>query len=107
MGQLRQDYQEFTRRGAEVIALGPDGPHAFQRFWEQHDMPFVGLADVKSRVADQYAQEVNLLKLGRMPALFVIDRSGRVRYVHYGEAMQDTAKNAEVLDILDQLNKEK
>jgi peroxiredoxin len=100
---LRQDFQQFVKRGAEVIALGPDGANAFRRFWEENDIPFIGLADLKSRVADMYAQEVNLLKLGRMPALFVIDREGRVRYVHYGEAMQDTAINADVLAVLDQL----
>lgn len=104
---MRQDYEEFTRRGAEVIALGPDGPNVFQRFWQENAMPFIGLADIRSRVADTYAQEVNLLKLGRMPASFIIDRSGRVRYVHYGEAMHDTAKNAEVLEVIDQLNEEK
>ena len=104
---MRQDYQEFTKCGAEVIALGPDGLNAFSRFWEENGIPFIGLADFRSRVADTYAQEVNLLKLGRMPASFVIDRSGRVRYVHYGEAMQDTAKSADLLAVLDQLNAEK
>jgi len=107
MAQLRQDYEEFKKRGAEVVALGPDGPNAFVRFWQENDMPFVGLSDVRSRVSDMYAQEVNLLKLGRMPATFVIDRAGSVRYVHYGEAMQDTAKVAELLQVLDQLNEEK
>jgi len=106
MGQLRQDYEEFKKRGAEVIALGPDGQNAFIRFWKENDMPFIGLSDAGSRVADMYAQEVNLLKLGRMPATFVIDLQGRVRYVHYGEAMQDTAKNADILGVLDRLNEE-
>lgn len=106
LGQLRKDYQQFTTRGAEILALGPDGTNAFRHFWDDNQMPFIGLSDVKSKVADLYYQEVNLLKLGRMPALFVIDRKGLVRYLHYGEAMQDTAKNAEVLAILDQLNTE-
>ena len=106
MGQLRQDYQEFVNRGAEVIAVGPDGPNAFRRFWEENNVPFIGLSDMKSRVADMYAQEVNLLKLGRIPASFVIDREGCVRYVHYGDSMQDTARNAEVLAVLDELNAE-
>ena len=98
---MRQDYPEFSRRGAEILILGPDGPNAFKRYWAENEMPFTGLADIKSKVAAQYDQEVNWLKLGRMPALLVIDREGRIRYRHYGSSMADIPKNAEVLAILD------
>ena len=101
---MRQDYAEFTRRGAEILALGPDGPKAFKRFWEAQGMPFPGLADVGSKVAGQFGQEVNWLKLGRMPAIFIIDREGLIRYSHYGQSMQDIPENAEVLAALDRIN---
>jgi len=103
---LRQDYDQFTARGAEILALGPDGPRAYQRYWEQEQMPFPGMADIHSRVASQYDQEVNLLKMGRMPAMFVIDRQGQIRYSHYGESMQDIPANQAILDVLDALNRE-
>jgi hypothetical protein len=45
-------------------------------------MPFVGLADLRSRVANQYFQAFNLLKLGLMPALFIIDRQGQICFSH-------------------------
>ncbi len=106
MAQLRQDQAEFVRRGVEVIILGPDGPRAFKRYWSEHEMPFIGLADVGSKVADRYAQEVNLIKLGRMPALFIIDKQGKIRFVHYGEAMSDIPPNDLVLEALDQLLEE-
>jgi peroxiredoxin Q/BCP len=63
-------------------------------------MPFTGLSDVGSKIADLYSQEVNLLKLGRMPALFVIDRDGRVVYSHHGSSMSDIPSNEEVLGVL-------
>lgn len=103
MAQLRQDYDLFHQRGAEIIALGPDGPNAFKRYWESEQIPFIGLPDIKSRISDIYYQEVNLLKLGRMPAIFVIDRQGMIRYAHYGDSMKDIPPNQEILDILDQL----
>ncbi len=106
MAQLRQDYEEFTRRGAEIIALGPDGPRAYQRFWESEQMPFIGMPDIKSRIADAYYQEVNLFKLGRMPAVFVIDRDGIIRHKHYASSMSDIPDNQEILRIIDQINKE-
>ena len=87
----------------ELLVLGPDGPNAFRRYWEENDMPFIGLADIRSRVAEQYYQEVNLFKLGRMPALFVIDLHGAIRYAHYGDSMSDIPENEEVFAVLDEI----
>lgn len=56
-----------------------------------------------SKVADQFYQEVNLWKLGRLPAIFVIDRQGKVRYAHYGDSMADIPANETVLAVLDQI----
>ena len=70
-------------------------------------MPFIGMADIRSKVADTFFQEVHWLKLGRMPALFVIDRKGVIRYAHYGDSMADIPPNEEVLAVLDGLIKEK
>jgi peroxiredoxin len=100
---LRQDHALFEQRGAAVLVIGPDGPNAFRKYWEENELPFPGLADLRSRVADQYYQEVNLFKLGRMPALFIIDPQGQVRYAHYGDSMKDIPPNEEVLSILDSL----
>jgi peroxiredoxin len=103
---LRQDYAQFLELNAEVIAIGPDGPNAFRRYWQENDMPFPGLADIRSRVADQYYQQVNLFKFGRMPALFVIDQHGIIRFAHYGDNMADIPSNASVLALLVDLNRE-
>ena len=103
---MRQDYADFVARSAEVLIVGPDGPRAFQRTWEKEAFPFPGLADPRHTVADLYRQEVNLLKLGRMPAVLVIDRSGQIRYQHYGESMSDIPLNQEILGLLERLNEE-
>lgn len=66
-------------------------------------MPFIGCADIKSKVADTFFQEVNLLKLGRMPAMFVIDRQGVIQFSHYGNAMSDIPENKVVFKVIDTL----
>jgi peroxiredoxin len=105
MAQLCQDYQLFAQRNTEVLILGPDSPNAYKRHWKQENMPAVGLADVKSKIADLYYQKVNLLKLGRMPAQFIIDLQGIIQYAHYGNSMSDIPSNVSMLERLDQLQK--
>ena len=101
-----QDHAEFTARGAAVIALGPDGPNAFRRYWSENQIPFTGCPDIRSKVADSFYQEVNLFKLGRMPAIFVIDQAGQVRFNHYGDSMADIPENSTILSVLDQIRQE-
>jgi peroxiredoxin len=106
MAQLRQDYEQFLARNAEVVVVGPDSESAFQDYWRKEKLPYVGLADPTHTVARRYGQEVKLLKMGRMPALMVIDKAGQVRYKHYGGSMSDIPPNAQILSILDELNQQ-
>jgi len=106
VARLRQDYQQFAARGAEIVVIGPEEREAFVRHWRREGFPFVGLPDPGHQVADRYGQEVNLLKLGRMPTLVVVDKAGRVRYQHHANAMWDIPTNAEVLGVLDRLQQE-
>ncbi len=106
MAQLRQDHPQFVARQAEIIVVGPEDAEAFEKYWQKENLPFVGLPNPKSTVLKLYGQEVKLFKLGRMPAQVIIDRSGTVRYVHYGHSMSDIPPNNELLALLDRLNKE-
>ena len=106
MAQLRHDYLEFMAREAEVVVVGPEEKEAFVRYWQKEALPYVGLPDPEHRVAGLYGQQVKLLKLGRMPALIVIDKAGQIRYRHYGDSMRDIPANDEILSLLDQLNQD-
>ena len=103
MAQLRQDYQEFNKRGAQVIVVGPEDAQAFAAYWAKNDLPFVGLPDPKASVLKLYGQEVKLFKFGRMPAQVIIDNNGIARFVHYGHDMSDIPSNVELLEVLDSL----
>jgi peroxiredoxin Q/BCP len=104
MAQLRQDYDQFEARDAEVVVLGPEDAKAFQNYWEKHDLPFVGLPDKKHTVLKLYGQQIKIFKFGRMPAQVVVDKQGVARYIHYGHDMTDIPKNSEMFEILDELN---
>ena len=102
---MRDHYSDFTSRGAEIIAVGPDVVNTFQNYWVKENIPFIGLPDPDHSVAKIYKQEVNLFKLGRMPLNCVLDLDGRMRYVHYGSSMSDIPDNETFLNVIEQLNK--
>jgi peroxiredoxin len=104
MAQLRQDYSQFVARDIEVVVVGPEGARAFADYFAKEELPFVGLPDPKASVLKLYGQEVNLFKLGRMPAQVLIDKAGVARYVHYGHSMSDIPENAELLALGDEIN---
>ena len=87
-----------------MLAIGPNSPVAFEQFWENEKIPFIGLPDPDHSVARLYRQEVNLFKLGRMPLSCVVDIKGYVRYAHYGASMSDIPSNADLFQVIDQLN---
>lgn len=101
MAQLRLGYDEYQKRNAAIVVLGPENAASFARYWAQNDLPFVGLPDPEHRVLGLYGQEFRLFKLGRMPAQVIIDRSGMVRYAHYGDSMKDIPRNEELWRLLD------
>ena len=106
MAQLRRDYKKFIERETEIIVIGPEDNKAFEDYWNKHDLPFVGLPDPDHRVANIYGQQVKLLQMGRMPAQVLIDKSGRIRYRHFGNSMADITDNRQILALLDDLNQE-
>jgi peroxiredoxin len=106
MAQLRQDYKKFEAINTEVLVVGPEGPKSFRSYFEEHDLPFPGLPDPRHTVLRLFGQEVNLFKLGRMPAQVLIDREGVARFVHYGKSMSDIPDNQELLSLIEVLNEE-
>jgi peroxiredoxin Q/BCP len=106
MAQLRQDYDAFVARDAEVIVIGPEGADKFAQYFGENDLPFTGVPDPDHSVLKLYGQEVNLFKLGRMPAQVLVDKAGVARFVHYGHSMSDIPPNEELLGLLDDLQAE-
>jgi peroxiredoxin len=104
MTQLRQDYSQFIARDIEVVVVGPENAQGFADYFAKEALPFIGLPDPTASVLKLYGQEVNLFKLGRMPAQVLIDKAGVARYVHYGHNMSDIPKNEELLALGDEIN---
>ena len=100
MAQLRQDYSKFQALETEIVVVGPDDAEHFRMYWKSHKLPYIGLPDPTYNVLKRYGQEINLFKLGRMPAQVLIDKQGIARFAHYGNSMSDIPTNDEILQIL-------
>lgn len=97
---MREDYEQFIEAHTEVVVVGPENADAFRKYWAKHDLPFVGLPDPEHVVLRLYGQQVKLFKLGRLPAQMLIDKSGMLRFVHYGNSMADIPSNTEVFQLI-------
>ncbi len=106
MAQLRHDYDKFTAQDTEIVVVGPETPAAFKEYWKTHHLPFIGLPNPSHTVLKMYGQEVNLFKLGRIPAQVIIDKKGIVRFAHYGHNMSDISSNEDILDLVKMMDEE-
>ena len=104
MTQLRQDHERFKAADTAIVVIGPEKARSFRAYWQKNGLEFVGLPDPKHEVLKLYGQEVNLFKLGRMPAQVLIDRNGIARFVHYGHSMSDIPANDEILALSDAID---
>ena len=104
MAQLRQDYEKIAALDTVVVVVGPDGERAFMKYFNDNNLPFIGLPDPKHTVLKLFGQKVNLFKLGRMPAQVIVDKEGIARYAHYGHDMSDIPSNDEIISILQEIN---
>lgn len=100
MAQLRQSFNEFSIWNTDIVVVGPDNEIAFREYWKTHQIPFIGIPDPKAETLKKYGQEVNLFKLGRMPAQVLVDMAGIARFAHYGHSMSDIPETSEILDLI-------
>ena len=100
---MRDRHQEFTERGATVLAIAPDTIENARRYFERDEIPFGCLADPDRRVYRMYDVKSSPISLGQRPGLFVIDKGGVVRYAHLGWQQWEIPSVDDTLQQLDAL----
>jgi peroxiredoxin Q/BCP len=101
---MKQDFKELTSRNTTIVVVEPHTAEQVAEYWKKEELPMIGIPDEDGKLANLYGQEWKLLKLGRMPALFVIDRKGALAFAQYGTSMSDIPVNSEMLKVLDGLS---
>lgn len=103
MMQLHQDMDKFEEKDTKIIVVGPDDKKSFEKFFATNGYEFIGIPDAKNTVLKTYGQEINIFKLGRMPAQVLVDKQGIARFVYYGHSMSDIPSNTDVLKMIEEL----
>ena len=97
---MRQDIKQFTDKNAQVVVIVPHEAKKTKSYWEKENLPLIGIPDPDGTLGKLYGQEWNLIKLGRMPALFIIDQKGTIAFAQYAKNMSDIPENNHILQIL-------
>jgi peroxiredoxin len=100
---MKKDHEKYLEREAGVVAVARHAKKDVEEYWRKHELPFHGVPDPDKRIGELYGQEWKALKLGLMPALFVIGRDRRIAFSHYGSSMSDIPTGETVLAVLDGL----
>ena len=78
--------ERYAREDFEVVAVNLDAdPEDGRRFLRAHPVTYPVAMDPAAGSKERYALEV-------LPTAFLIDRTGRVRYVHVGFRSEDREK---------------
>ena len=102
---MRNDYEKFKELNAVIYAILPDKLENAQNFESEYAKEYPIYYDAKKKVNKMLKQEVKPLKLGRMPALLIIDKQAIIRYAYYSDSMDDIPENEELFKIIKKLSK--
>ena len=97
---MQEDLSLFTDRKAQIVVIAPHKIETVRDYWEKEKIDYNGIPDPEWKLGKLYGQEWKLFKLGRMPALFIIDRKGKIAFAQYSGNMSDIPSNTELLGVI-------
>jgi peroxiredoxin Q/BCP len=78
---FRDQYQDFTSLGAEVIGVSSDSVKAHQRFANRYQLPFLLLSDADKKLRKLFGVPNDLLGLIPGRVTYVVNREGVIQLV--------------------------
>ena len=103
--KLGNEYEKFKELNAVIYAILPDNLENAQNFESELATEYTIYYDDKKKVNKMLKQEIKPLKLGRMPALLIVDKQGIIRYAYYSDSMSDIPENEDLFKLIKNLSK--
>jgi peroxiredoxin len=94
--ELQESIADFEDNGIGLVAISVDAPATAARMRDAHDLTFPLLSDQDAAVIEAYDVKHPLLRLS-VPAVFVLDSQGVIRWEQIGAHKADRALTEEVL----------
>ena len=94
--ELQESVADFEANGVGLLAISVDPPATAAKMRDARDLTFPLLSDEDAATIKAYDVQHPLLNLA-LPAVFVLDSEGIVRWVQVGANKQDRAPTEEVL----------
>lgn len=106
LGQLAEVFSEFEKRGAQILVVDAQERFRVKNWKQSRRYPFPILSDPTARVCALYGVAKQLMvhdEWVNLPAAFVIDKTGILRYAYVGTGFADRVTAAGLLSVLDHL----
>jgi peroxiredoxin Q/BCP len=78
---FRDQYEDFTALGSEVIGISADSPDSHRKFAANHRLPFRLLSDPGNKVRKLFGVPGTFLGIIPGRVTYIVDRSGTVRHI--------------------------
>jgi peroxiredoxin len=103
MPSYEAELERFNSYDTQVIGVSADARHTLNAWAKQYNLTFPLLSDFYPHGA--VAQKYGVLHELGMPerALFVIDKEGKIRWIHVHRPLSEAPDNEELFDVLRKL----
>ena len=95
---MAEDYDKIKQAGAELIAVSVDDQSYAWSMAQTTGAKFQILSDAEKKTITEYGI-VNAAEHGGIahPSIFILDKEGRIRYMHVGKDAQDRPPDETIL----------
>ena len=95
---FRDQYEDFTDLGAEVIGISSDSVASHDKFSKRYKLPFLLLSDENAKLRKLFGVKTNLLGLIPGRVTYVVDSQGVIQLIF--DSMMATKHINKALDFL-------
>jgi len=99
---FRDQYEDFTDLGAEVIGVSSDSVASHQKFAKQYQLPFILLSDADKNIRKLFGVPTGLLGLLPGRVTYVADKNGIIQLI-FDSSMMPTKHIQKALEAIRKL----
>jgi len=100
---MQKELNKFTALGSKIVVVIRNNAKNVNDFWKKNKLQYIGIPDKDKKLGKLYRQQWKLIKLGLMPAMFVINQQGKISYSYYSNNMKDIPENKTIFEVLKNL----